>query len=256
MSDSGERTDRRRPSSPLAGKRVLVTRERPGELGVLLEARGAVVVHAPLIAVRAPTDGGHALHHELARIGEFDWLVVTSAAGAERVGRAARDAPDVHLGAVGTATARTLAELAGRPVDLVPTVQTGAALAAALDERLDGAARVLIVQADRAAPTLADLLVQAGHDVTVCVGYRTVLLDVDPAVVDGADALVFASGSSVEGWVASVGLATPPVVVAIGPTTAGAAERLGLKVTSVSADHSLAGLLTELERQLAVTTGD
>ncbi|MET0909385.1 MAG: uroporphyrinogen-III synthase [Ilumatobacteraceae bacterium] len=242
-------------AGPLAGTRVLVTRERPGELGEMLEARGAVVVHAPLIAVRDPDDGGLALRSELERLSTFDWLVVTSVEGAERVGAAARDAPAVRLAAVGTATARTLARLAGRAVDLVPSVQTGAALAAALDDRVDHRIRVLVVQADRAAPTLVDLLVGSGHDVTACVGYRTVLLDVDPEVIAGADALVLASGSSAESWVASVGLVTPPVVVAIGPTTAGVARRLGLKISSVSADHSLAGLVTELERQLAGTSG-
>ena len=53
----------------------------------------------------------------------------------------------------------------------------------------------------------------------------------------------------------SVGLVAPPIVVAIGPTTADAAERLGLKISSVAADHSLAGLVTELERQFSDTTG-
>jgi len=241
---------------PLAGKRVLVTRERPGELGTMLEARGAIVVHAPLIAVREPADGGVALERALAGLASFEWLVVTSTAGAERVGEAARAAPDVRLAAVGTATARVLAELAGRDVDLVPPVQTGAALATALDDVAGDRRRVLVVQADRAAPTLVDLLVQFGHQVTSCVAYRTVLLDIDPTVVAEADALVLASGSSVESWVASVGLHTPPVVVAIGPTTAAAAARLGLKISSVAADHSLAGLLTELERRLADTACD
>jgi uroporphyrinogen-III synthase len=234
----------------LTGKRVLVTRERPGELGRLLEARGAVVVHAPLIAVLDPVDGGAAVERELARLGEYDWLVVTSAAGAERVGAAARAATSVQLAAVGTTTARTLESVAGRPVALTPQVQTGAALAAELSALLDASARILVVQADRAEPTVVDRLIESGHEVTACVGYRTVLLAIDPGVVGGADALVLASGSSAQSWVASVGLVTPPVVVAIGPTTAAVAARFGLKVTSVAADHSLAGLVTELERQL------
>ena len=35
----------------LAGRRVLVTRERPGELAAMLEALGADVIHVPLIRV-------------------------------------------------------------------------------------------------------------------------------------------------------------------------------------------------------------
>jgi uroporphyrinogen-III synthase len=243
-------------ASPLAGKRVLVTRERTGVLGEMLEARGAIVVHAPLISIEDPADGGKGLRDALNGLGGYDWLLVTSVPGAERVGAAARASTDVRLGAVGTATARTLATLAGRDVDVTPAVQTGAGLAAALADVVADPMRALVVQADRAPSTLVDSLQEAGHDVTVCVGYRTVLLEIDPHVVVDADALVLASGSSAESWVASVGLETPPVVVAIGPTTADAARRFGLKISSVSADHSLAGLVIELERQLAGPTGD
>jgi uroporphyrinogen-III synthase len=243
------------PTSALAGRRVLVTRERLGELGSMLAARGAVAVHAPLIAVREPVDGGAALELALKGLADHDWLIVTSAAGAERVGAAVRRTPGVRLAAVGTATARALEELGGRPVDLVPEVQTAASLATAFGESVESRARVLVVQADRAASTLVERLTEAGHDVSTCVGYRTELLTIDRSLVADADALLLASGSSVEAWVDSVGLVAPPIVVAIGPTTAAAAERFGLKISSVAADHSLAGLVTELERQFSDTPG-
>jgi uroporphyrinogen-III synthase len=236
-------------SGPLVGRRVLVTRERPGELGAMLERRGAVVVHVPLIAIAEPDDGGAALGRELARLDGYDWLVVTSAAGAERVGAAARDAISVRLAAVGTASARVLGDHAGRRVDVVPAVQQAARLADRLIEVAGPIAqRFLVAQADLAGPSLADRLAAAGHSVTTCVAYRTVPQQPDPALLVGADALVLASGSSVQSWVDAVGTDSPRVVVAIGPATAAVARRLGLKITSVSADHSLAGLLTELER--------
>ncbi|MET0578941.1 MAG: uroporphyrinogen-III synthase [Ilumatobacteraceae bacterium] len=236
-------------TSPLAGKRVLVTRERPGELGAMLEARGATVVHVPLIAIREPADGGEHLRRELGALRNFDWLVVTSVPGAERVGRAAAETRRVSLAAVGSATARVLADLAGRPVDLLPSVQRATALADLLIERFHGVrSRVLVAQADRADSTLVDRLIEAGHDVTACVAYRTVLLRPDASTVADADALVLASGSSAQAWVEAFGRRTPPVVVAIGPTTATVAERFGLKVSSVATDSSLAGLLAELER--------
>jgi hypothetical protein len=102
-------------TSPLAGKRVLVTRERPGELGAMLEARGATVVHVPLIEIREPADGGEHLRRELGELRNFDWLVVTSV----RVPNGSDVRPPrtrrVSLAAVGSATARVLADLAGRP---------------------------------------------------------------------------------------------------------------------------------------------
>jgi uroporphyrinogen-III synthase len=241
-------------SRPLEGCRVLVTRERPGELAEMLTARGATVIHVPLVAVIDPSDGGDALRDALSGLGDFDWLVVTSAAGAERVGSAVAPVPNVRLAAVGTATARALESCAGRPADLVPAVQRADALVAAFVERESSPQRVLIAQADIAAPTLADGLRAAGHEVTVVTAYRTVATEPDRAdevAVAGADAVLFASGSAVESWCRRFGTEAPPIVVAIGPSTAAAADRFGLKLSAVSTDHSLDGLVTELERVVA-----
>jgi uroporphyrinogen-III synthase len=237
-------------AGPLAGRRVLVTRERPGELGARLEQRGALVVHVPLIAIEDPPDGGAALVAALDHLEDHEWLVVTSAAGAERVGTAAAACPSVRLAAVGTATARTLADISGRSVDVVPAVQRATALAEELI-RVAGPSpqRFLIAHADRSADTLEASLRSAGHLVTTVIAYRTALCAPDRAALTGADALVLASGSAAQGWFEAVGTATPPIVVAIGPVTADVARGLGLKVTGVAADHSLDGLMTELERQ-------
>jgi uroporphyrinogen-III synthase len=53
------------------------------------------------------------------------------------------------------------------------------------------------------------------------------------------------------GWVVAFGAVAPPEVVAIGPQTAAAAERAGLKVSSIAADHSLAGLVEALEERFS-----
>ncbi len=232
----------------LDGCRVVVTRERPGELGALLAERGATVVHVPLIEVIEPADGGRALRDALARLDRFDWLVVTSPAGAERAGAAARSVTGVRLAAVGTATARVLATEAGRGVDLVPTVQHAEALAEAILAESPAQQRILIAQADIAASTLSDALRRAGHDVTTVTAYRTIAKTPDRDAALRADAVLFASGSAVESWCRAFGPTGLALVVAIGPSTAAVARRLGLKVSAVSADHSLEGLVTELER--------
>jgi uroporphyrinogen-III synthase len=244
----------------LRGRRVLVTRERPGELAATLAARGADVVHLPLIEVVDPLDGGAHLQATLEHLDRFDWLMVTSAAGAERVGRAAAAFAQVRLACVGTATAAALRAASGRTVDLVPTVQRADHLAEEFIALVDSPQRVLVAAADRAAPTLASALREAGHDVVEVVAYRTI--DVEPdaealAVIGEADAVVFASGSAVESWCRAVGVRRPPIVVAIGPATAATAARLGLAVTGVATEHSLDGLVDELERHLlAVDQGD
>lgn len=237
---------------PLAGCRVLVTRERPGELAALLESRGATVVHVPLIEVLEPDDGGAALRRALEQLDDIDWLVVTSAAGAERVAAAAAASPTVRLAAVGTATARVLQNGSGRAVDLVPSVQRAASLADELVQ-LAGPApqRILVAQADRAGSEMVDHLTAAGHHVTAVVAYRTRLVTPNPAAIAGADALLLASGSAAQAWFDTLGTSVPPIVVAIGPTTAAVAAKLGLKVAGTATDHSLDGLVTELERMLS-----
>ena len=220
----------------------------------MLEQRGALVIHVPLIAIEEPLDGGEQLASELDEIDRYDWLVVTSPAGAERVAVAA-ESGRVRLAAVGTSTADTLARGAGRDVDLVPSRQRADALADELI-RLAGPDtwRVLVAQGDLADGTLVDRLRTAGHQVTDVVAYRTVarrpevrgLVD-----VGDADALALASGSAARSWVDAFGVRAPQVVVAIGPTTARVAAEIGLKISSVAADHSLEGLVVELEHQFS-----
>jgi uroporphyrinogen-III synthase/uroporphyrinogen III methyltransferase/synthase len=68
-----------------------------------------------------------------------------------------------------------------------------------------------------------------------------------------ADAVAFASGSAAQAWHDAVGTATPPVVVAIGPTTEGAARACGLNVTHVAREQSVEGLVAALTGALSAT---
>ncbi len=210
---------------------------------------GADVVSVPLIEIAEAPDGGAAMAAALERIDTFDWLVVTSRHGAERVADAVRAPVTVRLAAVGTATATTLAERSGRPVELVPSVQLATALVEAFPA---GSWSVLVAQADRAADTVVAGLRRRGCDVVACTAYSTRLRvpsTADLARALDADAVAFASGSAVEAWVEAVGTRTPPIVCVIGPTTESAATRSGLKVSAVAADHTVQGLarvLTEL----------
>jgi uroporphyrinogen-III synthase len=234
----------------LAGYRVLVTRERLGELGRMLAERGADVVHVPLIVVTDPPDDGAAVQRELARLDRYSWLVVTSPAGAERVGDVAAHHPQVRLAAVGAVTAQRLAALAGRPVDLVPQRQLAAVLAEELINRCPEPVAILVAQADRASDVLGIQLSGAGHEVTTVIAYSTVFVEPDIAAIDGADVLILASGSAAEGWVNAFGVQQPRIVVAIGPSTAAKAQENGLKLDGVAADQSVEGLVDEVVRQV------
>jgi uroporphyrinogen-III synthase len=240
-------------SGALNGCTVVVTRETRGELGRRLDALGATVVHVPLIEVTDP-DPADSEALRVALGGPLDWLVVTSAAGADRVAAIA-DRPRVRLAAVGTATARRLAEVAGRPVDLIPQRQLAGSLVEEFALIQRNPSRVLVAQADRAANTLEVGLTDAGHRVDVVTAYRTVARRPSPrelSAVAGADAVAFASGSAAIAWSQALGAdamaALPPIVAAIGPTTAAAAVDAGLKITHESSEHSLDGLVQILAR--------
>jgi uroporphyrinogen-III synthase len=240
-------------NAPLAGCTVVVTREHRGELGRLLVAAGATVEHIPLIEI-ADVDEVHRVRLATAIADQPGWLIVTSAAGADRVSAVAEN-PTIRLAAVGTATAARLAEVAGRPVDLVPERQ----IAASLVEVFLGLAgaqepqHVVIAQGDLADQRIAAELTAAGHTVDVHVAYRTLVRmpsEHERRLAVAADAVVFASGSSAQAWAGALGedadRLLPSIVVAIGPTTRAVAEKSGLKITHEAAEHSLAGIIDEL----------
>lgn len=239
-------------SRPLAGRRVVTTRDEPGRLDALLRELGAEVVHVPLIEIVDVPE----LAAALARLDQFDWLVVTSRHGAARVAAAAAAHPDLRTAAVGTRTASVLSAATGVAVTVVPRRQTASGLVAAMPEPEPDARRVLVAQADRAAPVLVDGLRGRGYDVTTVVAYVTRLrtpTETERRSLQDADAVAFASGSAAEAWVDAVGTWTPPHVVAIGPTTALVATDLGLEVTAVAADHSVEGLAAEVAAALVAS---
>jgi uroporphyrinogen-III synthase len=232
---------------PLEGRRVATTRDRPGRLDELLRDLGAEVVHVPLIEV--VDAAGDELRDALSTIGDTDWVIVTSQHGAERVAAAVAAHPPLRTAAVGTRTAHVLTEVTGRPVTVVPTVQTAAALVEAMPDPEPDTRRVLAALADRAEPTLVDGLRARGYDVRAVIAYVTRLRTPSPAeraALESVDAVTLASGSAARAWRGTIGTWTPPHVVVIGPSTARVARELGLQVTAEAADHSVEGLAAEV----------
>jgi uroporphyrinogen-III synthase len=231
---------------PLHGRSVVVTRaaEQASRLVATLAHLGATVVEVPTIAIVDAPDGGAALADAVAQIDRYDWVVLTSTNGVQRflaaVGGAAP--AGVRVAVVGPGTADAV-RAAGVEPDLLPDRFVAEAL---LEVFPPGPGRVLLPQASVARPVLADGLRAAGWDVDAVVAYRTVAARPGPAVLERAavaDAVTFTSGSTVTGYLAAAGPdGVPPVVVCIGPVTAAAAEKAGLPVTAVAAEHTIDGL--------------
>lgn len=239
-------------ASPLSGRTVVITRARSQNESFrrLLEARGAQVVEVPLIAIAEPDDEGRERDEVLQRFHEFDWIVVTSPNGAERVApfmSAAHAAGDAQsfpsIAAVGDATARSLG--------VTPSIVAVPARADVLAGQFPtGDGTVLLVQGNLADDSLRASLSEKGWDVTRVVAYHTVRLRPTPDVEQPAltaDVLMLASGSAATGWYEAFSTSTPAVVVAMGPSTTKVATALGIDVTGTAPDQTLESMIDTAE---------
>ncbi len=235
---------------------VVVTRDEgpDGPLTGLLRERGFSVHHWPVIRTAPPSDPAP-LRAALGELDAFDWVVFTSpravAAVVERVAAPAGAHP--RCAAVGEATARAL-EDAGWPVELVPETQTGQALVRALlSAGLGSGTRVLFPASDIARDAVPDGLGEAGVVVVQVEAYRTEAAALDRDVCRAAldagtvDIVTFTSPSTVKNLERGLGrelfdrVRSGATAVAIGPTTAEAAERAGFDVC-IAEPHSLEAL--------------
>lgn len=245
------------PKTTLAGKRVVLTRpegEATAALRAALEARGAAVLEIPLLEVEYTADTA-ALDDTWAAMGQFDWLLFTSANGVrgffERFFESFNDIRGLGLAriaCVGEATAAAVRAL-HLNVDFLPVEATAAGLARELDaaENLSSL-RVLVVTGDKNTDALTRTLEEKSEAIvhTLAV-YATMENDAgqldatDAFRRQGADAILFASASAVDSFVAQAKRlalaknAHHPKAVAIGPSTSDALREHGIPVAGVAA---------------------
>jgi len=255
-----------KPEQRLAGIWIAITRaaHQAQKQRTLLEAHGAQVVHYPTIDIVPPRNWAplDAALRNAAR-GAFDWLILTSTNTVEMVAERLRELEiepaalsSLQIAAVGSATAQIIQEQLQRSVDLTPDQYTAENLADAL--HVDDSTRLLLPQSAVAKSTLANTLCAAGADVTVVEAYRNVIArggdDVPVMLWEGRiDAITFTSESTVRFFAkrlkfegGTLAMLDDVVVACIGPVTARAARRFGLKVAVVPEEHTLEGLTEAL----------
>lgn len=243
----------------LRGARVLVPRGgRWGErVAADLARRGAEGVVAPLIASAPPRDVA-ARDRAFAALaaGEYAWLFVTSAAAVEQLVAAGIRIPAAtQVAAVGRATARAVAD-AGGEVAFVP-VGTSSAAALIAQWRTGRSpattGRCLVLRSDLATALVSDELEMRGFAVDVCIGYRTVGVDLAAEVRDdlaggGIDVVLLTSlsvGRELRRQVPALPAST--LVASIGPGTTADATALGYSVGYTAATQSIDALVAELD---------
>jgi uroporphyrinogen III methyltransferase/synthase len=255
------RSELARPEpSPLAGRRVLVTRSQDQAAGLVAALRraGAEPVVVPMIQL-VPLAGTQELDAALAGLAHYDLLLFTSANAVRQFVRAASQANALsalrsRIVCVGPATGRAAGAL-GLRVDLVPAQRFDAE---GLLEAIHGAGlplagqRILLPRAAAARNVLPEGLRRAGATVDVVAVYRTEPAAGDPAVLRARlvrgeiDALTFTSPSTVRHFLASLDEAARAaagrcVVAALGPVTGAALCEAGLPpdVVAERADMTL-----------------
>lgn len=259
---------------PLKGRRVLVLRSREQAEGLAraIESLGGEAVAYPVIRVADPEDWGP-LDAAIRRIGEYQWLVITSPNGAARFadrlalpGLSPAALKGVQVVAVGAATARALGRR-GIRVDLMPDQFLGRAIPAAMAEPVGDRVRplrpgdrVLMARGDLANPGLAEELAERGALVDDRIAYRTLPAGGDAEALRqrlaaGEIAYVaFTSGSTVRNLLSQLGgpggLGAARVAC-IGPETAAVAAELGLSVDCVGEPHTVEGLLQAIAADAA-----
>jgi uroporphyrinogen-III synthase len=245
--------------SPLAGRRILITRARrqAGSLARLLRQQGAKVMQVPAIEIRPP-QSFHPLDGALKSLPGYDWLILTSVNGVEalfarmakcHVRFADRERP--KIAAIGPATKRAIEE-AGLKVSVMPREYVAESVVRELRAKVRGK-RVLLVRAKVARDVIPRELRRAGARVDVVEAYETVVpkdsarkLHAILRAKRKPDAVTFTSSSTARNFMALVGTKTSLrgiALASIGPVTSATLRELGLRPTIEAREYTMAGLV-------------
>lgn len=227
---------------PLAGRRVLVARARPGRSAIAAELRalGAEVLEVPEIEA-VPLNGASNIDAALARLQTFSGIVFGCAAGVEAVIDRASSF-SVPVIAVGPEAARALARHGIEPAACVHgACQEGLREHSGFFRE----GQFLLVTSEDGRPSLRDELAKLGAAVETVVAYRyvprTPLVPLAPI-----DLIVLPSSSAARAVLSGglgEGLRDIPMV-AMGPRTEEAARRYGAQHVARAKEDSSSALVS------------
>ena len=252
--------------------RVLIIRPagQADLLATRLENIGMEPVVVPAVAVLPPVSWG-GVDEALARLGQYAWILFTSANGVRmffdrgrtRGGVAA--SPTLRWAAIGPGTAAALEEV-GINGSWLPSRYLGESVGDELPA--SRGQHMLRVRGETASPVATTRLRARGISVDEVVAYR--IVEAPPgseallrqAWTQGIDAIVFTSASTVRGFehlAQRAGIAddvSSVTTFAIGPVTADAMTALGWTVHGVALQHSVDGLVSLIEERRATIAAD
>lgn len=260
----------------LAGRSVLVTRtgEQSVEMTARLEAAGAKVMHAPMIALTAP-DSWDAIDEAIRKINQYDWIIFTSTNGVkfffQRLAQNCRfplaQITAAKICAIGKTTAKAILAV-GAKADFVAKDSKAEGLVKEFVAQFDSAEalhglRILLPRARLAREVLPEELRRLGAEVDALETYQNILPETAgenllQLLQSGAiDIITFTSSSTVNNFAAVVGkdnlarLLQNVCVACIGPVTAATAQALGLQSIIQPNDYTAASLVEAIEQKFS-----
>jgi uroporphyrinogen III methyltransferase / synthase len=253
-------------ATALTGKTVLVTRAagQASEFSQMLRSRGATVIEMPTLEIVPPTSWQD-LDREIDRIGEFDWLVLTSTNAVEyfgdrlyHAGKDSRALAGVKIAVVGQKTAKSLQQY-GIIADFIPPDFVADALVANFPTSPAGQ-RILFPRVETGGrEVLVREFTDLGATVVEVAAYQSQCpIEVDPIALAALqarqiDIITFASSKTVKNFCQLIGSNLPPgwqsdvTIASIGPQTSATCRELLGKVDIEASEYTLPGLVAALE---------
>ena len=264
---------------PLSGKTILVTRSastsQAAQFGSRLQSQGATVVELPALEIGPPSSWAE-LDGAIARLREFDWLILTSANAVdyflERLFGQLQDVralAGIKIAVVGDKTANRLKERGLQP-DFVPPAFVADSLAEHLPGPVEGA-RILFPRVETGGrEVLIKDLNSKGAAVTEVAAYQSRCPEsIVPAALEAlqsrrVDVLTFASAKTVHHFCQMLERSQPDTswqrwiegvcIASIGPQTSKACASLLGRVDVEAKEYTLDGLVGAIVSWFAAKT--
>jgi uroporphyrinogen III methyltransferase/synthase len=255
---------------PLFGQRILITREH-SEGYESLEELGAEIIEFRTIEIVPPEDWAE-LDNAIDKIESYNWLILTSANGVKFFFRRLfekekdiRDLKGIKICAVGTKTAETINKF-GIKVDLVPEEFNAEGLIKMISRQTPVGAngrsplqgmKFLLPRAEVAREILPEKIKELGGEIDVVTAYRAVKPETHGKrlkrfLKEGKITIAtFTSAATFNNFIEIAGedaedLLKDVAITVIGPVTAKAIEKAGLKVSIMPKEATIEAMVNEI----------
>ncbi len=256
---------------PLFGHRILITREYTSDYEPL-EEMGAEIFEFPTIEIVPPKDYTE-LDKTIDKIDTYDWIIFTSANGFKyfiqrllKRDRDIRDLKGIKICAIGTKTAEEVSKY-GIRVDLIPEEFNAEGLISAIMQKCGNQGglkgiRILLPRAEIAREIFPQKVREFGGEIDVPTTYIAIKPEkhgkrLKRYLTEGKITVAtFTSAATFNNFIDIIGTDSIDIlkdvtIAAIGPVTAKAIEKAGLKVSIMPKEATIKAMVNEIIDKLA-----